>query len=313
MRLCCCVFWVGFLGAMLSFQGLTQAAKTSDGIMVWKLELKSGVTKEDIDSISGYITAQVERFSGKRAVSDADIHTILKGEETKQRCGTDGTSCIAEIGSALGVPEAVSGDLGRMGDYWILNLRRINVRNAEVMGRVGKQIRGDVNALIEALPGAVAELFGKEAPPVVAPVAPVTYVEPTQEPKEEPTEAQAEPSVEQENPKPPMSVLCKAAYGTFFSGMALLALGGVGQWQMNQALDDYDYGDTGAKSAHSMWKGISATGYALGGAAAATGIALWIVDAVKKPSATNTDAQTEAVTGITPLAGGASFQLQVQW
>ncbi len=305
MRVNDCLF-LGFLLCLMTFasSGFAEDTSKAKGIVVWRLEQKTGVTQDDIDSISGYIAAQVQRYSGLKVLSDADIQTIFKGEETRQKCGVDGTSCIAEIGSALGVPEAVSGDLGRMGNYWMLNLRRINVRNAEVMGRVGKQIKGDVNALIEALPGAVAELFDKEASPVVAPVV---------QPESKSTEAQSEPSVEQESSKPPMSALCKAGYGTFFSGVALLALGGVGQWQMSQALDDYDHGDTAAQSKHSTWKAVAISGYALGGAAAATGIALWIVDAVKKPSDTQALTQTQTIASVAPTQGGASVQLQLQW
>ena len=239
---------------MLSFQGLVQAAKTSDGIMVWKLELKSGVTQDDIDSISGFVTLEVEKHSGKKAVSDADIHTILKGEEAKQQCGVDGTSCIAEIGSALGVPEAISGDLGRMGDYWILNLRRINVRRAEVIARSGppKQ-RG-------------RKYPGGNHPPVpwrscsARPCrSPPFLLSKRNQPRTKPNQAQSK-----RTPKPPMSVLCKAAYGTFFSGVALVALGGVGQWQMGVANDDFKSGDTNAESTHAMWKGISAHGLRTG-------------------------------------------------
>lgn len=238
------------------------------GIVVWKLEKKSGVSDDDIDSISGFITSEVEINSGKKVVSDADIKTILGGEEKKQRCGVDGTSCIAEIGAALGVPEAVSGDLGRMGDYWILNLRRINVREAEVIKRVARQIKGDVNILIESIPPAVAELFGKKPPP--PPVVKEVAKEPKKEKKPE------EPA----GKKRGMSVLEKAAYGTFFPGVALIGLGGVAQWRMNSALQDYNAGDKGAESKHSMWKGVSATGYAIGGAAMAAGISLWVTDAL---------------------------------
>ena len=142
--------------------------EAEEGVLVWRLEKKQGVSDQEIDSISGFVTSEVERNSARKVISEADIATILRGEEKKQQCGVDGTSCIAEIGSALGVPEAVSGDLGRVADYWFLNLRRIDVCKAEVLKRASRNVRGDLNALIETIPGAVAELFGKEASQPVA-------------------------------------------------------------------------------------------------------------------------------------------------
>ena len=132
--------------------------------MVWQLEAKTGVSDNDITSISGLLTSKVENYSGRKVVSEADIQTILKGEEQKQRCGVDGTSCIAEIGAALGVPEAVSGDVGRVGTIWVLNLRRINIRTSEVIGRTTRQMDGDIDDMMLVIPGAVAEIFGKPQP-----------------------------------------------------------------------------------------------------------------------------------------------------
>lgn len=284
------VFWaVLFANQALAQEPPPAVTAPRQGIVVWRLEQKSGVSEADIDSISGYVTVEVEKHSGLKAVSDADIKTILGGEEKKQRCGVDGTSCIAEIGSALGVPEAVSGDLGRMGDYWMLNLRRINVRKAEVMARVGRQTKGDVNALIEMIPQAVAELFGKEV-----------------------AKAQ-ERAVQVTVPSKRLNAYQVAAYSSFFPGLALVVLGGVGQWQMHAAKNDYYNHDTGAKDRHALWKGVSAAGYAVGGAAMATGIALWIADALRAKPGKAASSAPEAAGGVSPVPGGAALQIRLAW
>ena len=133
-----------------------------DSIVVWHLAAQAGVTDEQAISISGLLTTDVEDISGRKVVSEEDIQTILRGEEAKQKCGNQDTSCIAEIGSALGANEAISGDLGRVGKLWILNLRRINVREAKVMKRVSRKVKGSLENLVGVLPGAVEELFEKK-------------------------------------------------------------------------------------------------------------------------------------------------------
>jgi len=234
-------------------------------ILVWQLEAKSGVSAGDVDSLSGYLTSQVAKNSSGQVLSEADIQTVLKGEEVRQRCGADQdtASCMAEVGNALGVDEAVAGDLGKVGGIWILNLRRIDVRRVNVLKRCSRQVKGDnITPMVEALPGAVAELFDHDTAVVPAIAGSGNG----------------------------LSILQKAAYGTFFSGVALVALGGIGSWQTVVAWDDHKNAPFGsadeqdAVDRHDAWKAVAVTGYVLGGALIATGIGLWIADAVQKKS-----------------------------
>jgi hypothetical protein len=86
----------------------SQTGSEDGGIMVWRLEVKTGVSENDIDSLSGIITAEVERLSGRKVIAEADILTILRGEKVRQQCGVQESGCLAEIGAALGVPEVVA-------------------------------------------------------------------------------------------------------------------------------------------------------------------------------------------------------------
>ncbi len=161
MKINTCLTVMVVVGLLMAGGAQVCAAPTEQpGIVVWKLAANEGVKEEDINLISNFVTNQVAKYSGSKVISEADIHTILKGVEKRQECGVEDTSCVAEIGAALGVPEAVSGDIGRLGTIWVLNLRRINVRTTEVIGRSSRQVEGEVDDLVLAIPSAAAELFG---------------------------------------------------------------------------------------------------------------------------------------------------------
>lgn len=248
------------------------AAEPSRGIIVWQLEAKSGVSAKNIDSISGIIASEVEKNSSQKVLSETDIRTILKGEETRQRCtGDNDTSCVAEIGAAMGVPEAVSGDLGRLGNIWVLNLRRINVRKAEIIKRVTRQSEGTIEELVKSIHGAVAELFDV-------------------------------PLTQKENPKTNDKTLQVAGWSLFGSGLGLVVLGGVGHVMMKKERGK-------ARSAFDAWKGVAISGYALGGAAALTGITLLIIDAVKPKKET----EPKVAWGVSPTASGFTASLRLEW
>lgn len=229
----------------------TPEAPKPQGIAVWRLEKKEGVKDSEIDSISNTITAQVAQYSGAKVISEADIRTVLKGEETRQKCGIEDTRCIVEVGSALGVPESVSGDIGRVGGFWMLNLRRVNVKTSAVVGRSNRSIEGSLNELLRQLPGAVAELFGKEAPALEAP-PPETKVY-------------------------PMNPYTLGGHATFWSGLGLAGIGGIAAWQAKAKADDYDAGKRGAKSQSKAWTGTMYGLFGIGGAAMITGVVLWAV------------------------------------
>ena len=156
---------------VVSFVTFTFSAMADDkhsGILVWKLQANENVTPPDVALISSFLTTHVSRYSDSEVISEEDIQTILRGEEKRQQCGIEDTACMEEIGAALGVSEAISGNIGKIGTYWMLNLQRVNVNSAQVVSRSSRNIQGDIDNLIEAINGAVAELFGKQ---VLAPIS----------------------------------------------------------------------------------------------------------------------------------------------
>lgn len=267
----------GVMDQLLGRKAATTVAAPGGGksLMVWRLERQEGVDEPLIESVSGLLASEVETVSGEHVLSEKDIRLTLGNQEKFEQCAVSGTaaqgggrSCLATVAQALGLPRSVSGDLGRVGDYWILNLRLINSRDTEIMGRVGTRIKGDKNALLEALPAAVAELFGRKA---VGP-APIAASR--------------------------MSVMNKAAFATFFPGLALVGVGGVGLLEMAKANADAKHHVSDAQSRHSLWKGVSAAGFAIGGAAMVSGIVLWIVDATRPPKAeASSDISVSAAVG----------------
>ncbi len=247
------------------------------GIMVWRLEAKTGVSEKDIDSLSSYLMAEVEKYSGRQVVSYQDTELVLRTEEKRQQVGMEcDDKCLAEIGHAYGVPEAIAGDLGRVGDVWILNIRRVKLRGVGVLKRASRQVKGKtIGAMVDTLPGAVAELFGKKD----------------------------------------MRTYRVAAYSTFFPGLALVALGGIGTWQMKDAWDEYKKsGDSAAADRHKAWKGVSTTCYIVGGAAMATGITLWVLEAVEKTEPRSTPRESPDVSFLfVPVENGVTVGIGGRW
>lgn len=290
---------------LLSQVPVTDPQRKNEGqrLMVWRLERKSDAVKdEEIDSISGVIIAEVGRVSGKTVLSEYDVRTMLKKEETVQRCGLQNNTreCMLEIGGALDLPGAVSGDLGHIGETWIFNLRLTNLSNRESAGRASRQVEGSLDDVMDVIPGMVAEIFGKPIPPTPATLtikgtpsgflafdgqtklgnvplkkrfAPGEYELSFAAPGYLPAkrhlvlDAGAKQEIEINLEKRPLSSLTIAGHATFWPGLVLAGLGGVFAWQAHEqsdarraALNQGRF--SAAKSAHQRSKVYSHAGTA---------------------------------------------------
>ena len=269
-------------------------AETSekDSIVVWRIEPKTGVTDKEADTISGIVTAEVGRVSGKKTVGENEMKALLVGEEMKLQCGAEDSACVAEIGAALGAPESITGTISKMGKYWILTLQRLNVRNVEVISRYEKKIKGDVNLLIESISPAVKHLFGINEE--------VAQSEPVIEQQEE--TVKEDNKVPMKKPKK-LRKLGKIGIGLIGGGAAVLIFGGVAHWKTGAEKKDYEDGKTGGDASdYNTWKAISITSYTVGALVVGTGAALLIADLIM---------DTPVKTAIVPTKGGA--HISVAW
>jgi len=271
---------------------LFASGSDKDSIVVWRIEPKTGVSDNEADTISGIVTAEVGRVSGKKTVGENEMKALLVGEEMKLQCGAEDSACVAEIGAALGAPESVTGTISKMGKYWILTLQRLNVRNVEVISRYEKKIKGDVNLLIESISPAVKHLFGiKEEP-----------VQPEIKAKQTPKPVKEKKSTPMNQPKK-LTKIGKGGIGLIGGGAAILIFGGVAHWKTGVEKTNYESGKTnGDDSNYRTWKAVSITSYSIGAVVVGAGAAMLIADLIM---------DTPVKTAIAPMNGGA--QVLVSW
>jgi len=157
-----CFFAVASATAAIAEQGNAQPTEDEAGaVLVLKLQAKAGISQEVVDSLSGLLAAEVGRWAEGRVISETEVKATVQQMEEKQRCGQGDAGCIMEIGQALGAPEMIVGDIGLVGDFWVLNLSRMDVLKVEVVARQSRRFEQDINAVVRELPAMVAALYGK--------------------------------------------------------------------------------------------------------------------------------------------------------
>ncbi len=119
----------------------------------------SGVSQEKADVLADILAEEISRLGNIRVITKSDIQSMLNLEKQKRLAGCTDTECFSEVAGALGMPWMVTGNVSRLGNSYILNLKLMDVRKAIVVRRTTHRIRGSEDDLLDELPEATEELF----------------------------------------------------------------------------------------------------------------------------------------------------------
>lgn len=122
----------------------------------------NGVPADDAANLTQVLSSEIKRVDGASVISRDDIAAVLQLEATKSALGCDDTSCLAELGGALGVEKLVVGNVGKLGDTKVVSLRLISVAGVKVDNRVSESFAGPDDQLLGAVRHAARKLLGLE-------------------------------------------------------------------------------------------------------------------------------------------------------
>lgn len=111
------------------------------------------------DALGELLIAAVAGRGGARIVGKEEFQAELgQGDATTAEC-IESIPCLGRVGVALGVREVIAGTLGREGDTWAFSLNRIDLRTGAVVGRVFREVQGDLAEVVRALPESIDDLY----------------------------------------------------------------------------------------------------------------------------------------------------------
>src|SRR5688572_20043634 len=93
-----------------------------------------GVETDLAANLTDVVTVSLSKLGVFTVLSRADIQRMLEFEQNRQAVGCDSdTSCLAEIGGALGVALLVTGSLGKVGASHLINLTLVDTSAVTVL------------------------------------------------------------------------------------------------------------------------------------------------------------------------------------
>ena len=166
-KISCLVFAWSLLictSLQISYPPPAQATQELPTLVVLNLVAEHGIDEGKVRLLNELLLTEFGRRAHYRVMGGSDIEAMLSLEMQKQLTGCTDTECLADIGGALGADFLAISNVGRVGDYYLFNVKIINVRTSEVMERWSEQVKGVEGKLMMALRRSVAAVT-KTAPP----------------------------------------------------------------------------------------------------------------------------------------------------
>jgi tetratricopeptide (TPR) repeat protein len=130
------------------------APKPKQGhIAVLDIRPHGSVSQDIAQGVTSVTVLDVRKLAAGAVVVGADeIRAMMGLERQKQLLGCTESSCLAEIGGALGAERLVLGTLSHFGDTYVLDVKLLDSRTAKVLAEGSKDFKQEGE-----IPGAVAQ------------------------------------------------------------------------------------------------------------------------------------------------------------
>ncbi|MBT6433329.1 MAG: hypothetical protein HOK97_09780 [Deltaproteobacteria bacterium] len=135
------VLWCAALCLMLPTTLLAQEKRSLALLPVQGV----GVDNATPEIFTELLTAELGRIENRRVITMRDIEAMLGFEQTRQAFDCSEMSCLAEIGGTIGVDELLYPRVTGLGDDLMISLTLLDVRKAEVVGRISTNLKKDPN------------------------------------------------------------------------------------------------------------------------------------------------------------------------
>jgi TolB-like protein len=145
--------------AAVSIKQEAAAATQKIKIAVMDVAAQQGVSPQAAGSLTDLATAEIAKLGRYEVISRDDIRVMLEHFANQQLAQCDDTRCLAVIGGALGVDYIFAGNVGMVGNLYIINLKVIDINQATVRSRVTAEYRGPEAGLVAQTRQGIDQLF----------------------------------------------------------------------------------------------------------------------------------------------------------
>jgi TolB-like protein len=127
-------------------------AQTTGKLDIAVTDIKgNGIDQGTAGILSDRLRSELLNTGQFRVMERNEMQNILK-EQGFQRSGAcEESSCLVQVGQLLGVQRMVAGSVGKVGNFWTISLRMLNVATGEILFTISEDYEGDIKGVFSTL------------------------------------------------------------------------------------------------------------------------------------------------------------------
>lgn len=205
----------------------TLAAKKVEHIVVLPFMVANGVDSKVGVLLDEVVLSELAQVVPKdiKVIGSSDVNAMLGLEQQKQLLSCDDTSCLVEIGNALGATHILVPSVGKLGSKFLVSAKFLSVVDASVLFRKVLYVKANEDALLDGVKQVSHELALHQqwAPQTLALPAPAKTDQPVTAQAPGAQKDQPRKSAEESEALDPMLLA-----GAGLAGVGVLVAGGLG-------------------------------------------------------------------------------------
>ena len=136
------------------------AAARSRPLVLFRVD-PLGLDPEIVARLEALLRAELERIVGSGMPTPREISRVTAGDSRLANCTAE-PDCLAALGRALGAAQVVAGNVGGLGESYVINLKIVDAQTGRELRRVSEPLHGDPDVLIEEIRVAAYRLVSPE-------------------------------------------------------------------------------------------------------------------------------------------------------
>lgn len=155
---------VCFIGTPALAQSNAPALEGLQTMLVLDIRAVGDVGEDRARVLTDLLVSHLRSANKYKVMGSQDVVSIIGANEQAQLAGCDDDSCMAEIAGALNAPWLVSGNLGLLGNDYVLTLKMIDSTQAELSNQLSQSLPETDSELPRAMEVIAYSLLGLKAP-----------------------------------------------------------------------------------------------------------------------------------------------------
>lgn len=129
-------------------------------VAVMPIAVGDAISDKSASFLTETLAAEIRQQSGAEVVTARDLSSLLSLEKQKQALGCSTDRCMVEIAGAVGAERLVTGDVAKLGESLLLQLRLLDASKGRVIAQSRRRYKnGTFDDVLDALPAMATELL----------------------------------------------------------------------------------------------------------------------------------------------------------